>query len=200
MKILNLILLIIICSGTSAQAQKADSSLIKLIDSLYTADQATALIRPGDSAAAAYQRVIRSNFFYTKQILDTYGFPGYDFVGKETSGKYFLLVQHSDFDVEFQKRALNLMKKQVLKTNASGQNYAFLVDRTNLNEGKPQIYGTQIIMSGNTQLKPCRDIKNLDKRRKSVGLEPVKEYLEKCNDVFYQMNPGEKKPEKKNPN
>jgi hypothetical protein len=179
---------------------KADTALIKLIDSLHAADQSTANIRPPDSAAAAYQRAIRTNFPYVKQILDKYGFPGYDLLGKESSNKYFLLVQHSDFDVAFQKKALGLMKNEVLKKNASGQNYAYLVDRTNLNEGKPQVYGTQIIMSRETQLKPCIDLKNLDKRRKSVGLGPIKEYLEKCNDVFYQLNPQEKRPEKKNGN
>lgn len=198
MKTLFFLLLVLITVYLPAQVQKTDTALMKLVDSLYAADQSTALIRPVDSAVAAYQRTIRSNFTFVKYILDTYGFPGYDLLGKESSGKYFLLVQHSDFDVAFQKRALALMKTQVLKKNASGQNYAFLVDRTNINEGKPQVYGTQVIMGRNTQLKPCLDVKNLDKRRKSVGLEPVKQYLEKCNDVFYQMNPQEKRPENKN--
>jgi hypothetical protein len=198
MKIFSFIITITVSLNSFGQVQKADSSLIKLIDSLYNADQSTASIRPPDSAAAAYQRTIRTNFTYVKQILDKYGFPGYDLLGKESSGKYFLLVQHSDFDVAFQKRALSLMKKEVLKKNASGQSYSYLVDRTNLNEGKPQVYGTQVIMSRETELKPCIDLKNLDKRRKSVGLGPVKDYLEKCNDVFYQLNPQEKRPEKKN--
>ena len=198
MKFFTLLILITISASSFGQTQQADSQLVKLIDSLYSADQSTAGIRPADSAAAAYQRVIRTNFKYVKQILDKYGFPGYDILGKESSDKYFLLVQHSDFDVSFQKRALHLMKQQVLKKNASGQSYAYLIDRTNLNEGKPQVYGTQVIMSGDTQLKPCIDLKNLDKRRKSVGLGPIKEYLEKCNDVFFEMNPQEKRPEKKN--
>lgn len=193
---------LMLCMSTTClmfgQSEKTNTQLAKLVDSLYFADQATAQIKPPDSAAAAYQRVIRSNFAPVKQILETHGYPGYDLLGKESSNRYFLLVKHSDFDPGFQKKALKLMKKQVLKKNASGQAYAALIDRTNINAGKPQVYGTQVIMGRNTQIKPCKDLKNLDKRRQSVGLEPISEYLQKCNDVFYDMNPSEKRPEKKN--
>ncbi len=184
----------LLCSGQPGQT---NYNLVKLIDSLYMADQKTATIKPSDSAAAAYQRVIRTNFPVIQQILDKYGFPGYKLVGKESSGKYFLLIQHSDFNVEFQQKALDLMKLQVDKSNAAGQNYAYLVDRINLNSGKPQIYGTQVIMGRDSKIRNCIDVDNLDQRRKSVGLIPIKEYLKNCNDTFYEMNPQEKRPETK---
>ncbi len=175
-----------------AQSEITNKELAHTIDSLYKADQACALIKPVDSAVATYQRVIRTNFPIVKQILDKYGFPGYDLIGKEGSGNYFLLVQHSDFNVDFQKKALKLMKKQVDKKNASGSTYGYLVDRVNLNTGKKQIYGTQVQMSGNgTTLRPCIDIMNLDKRRKAIGLTPIKDYLQQCDETFRQMNPNE---------
>jgi hypothetical protein len=170
--------------------------LPQLIDSLYQADQSTVNIRPADSAAAAYQRVIRTNFPYVSAIFRRHGFPGFDLVGKETSNKYFLLVQHSDFDPNFQLKVLKSMKQKVDKQNASGQNFAFLTDRTELNNGCPQIYGTQVFMSRDTKIKPCVDTLNLNQRRKSVGLSTIEEYIEKCNDIFYQMNPNEKRPTK----
>jgi hypothetical protein len=197
MKIAYLIFALLVSTYCFGQNKKTNPQLAKLVDSLYQADQHTAKIQPTDSAVAAYQRAIRSNFPYIKQMLDQHGYPGYDLLGKESADNYFLLVQHSDFDVPFQKRALKLMKEQIRKQNASGKNFAFLTDRVNINEGKPQIYGTQVLMSGDTKLKPCKDLKKLDKRRKSVGLEPISEYLEKCNDVFYQLNPDQKRPEKK---
>jgi hypothetical protein len=191
-------LIFFLSSLSFGQTRKINNHLSNLIDSLYIADQSTVKIKPNDSAAAAYQRVIRTNFPFIKEILNRYGFPGFDIVGKEFSGKYFLLIQHSDFDVQFQKKALTLMKKQVDKKNASGQNYAYLIDRISLNTGKPQVYGTQVIMGRETKIRPCIDIDNLDKRRKSVGLIPIKEYLKNCNDTFYEMNPQEKRP-KTNP-
>lgn len=185
------------CSNTRQVAIKK-VQLPALIDSLYQADQSTATIKPGDSAAAAFQRVIRTNFPYVSRIFKQYGFPGYDLVGKETSSKYFLLVQHTDFDPNFQLKVLKSMKHEVDKLNASGQDFAYLTDRTELNSGRPQIYGTQVIMSGNTIIKPCIDTINLNQRRKSVGLSTIEEYLERCNDIFYQMNPSEKQPAKNN--
>ena len=88
------------------------------------------------------------------------------------------------------------MKKEVDKKNASGSTYSYLVDRVNLNTGKKQIYGTQVQMGmDGTKIKPCIDTVNLDKRRKSVGLSPIKEYLQQCDEVFKQLNPTEVKKE-----
>ncbi len=191
----SLLLILAACSNNKTSMISVDR-LPFLIDSLYHADQSTASIRPPDSAAAAYQRAIRTNFPFVQKIHNRYGFPGYDLVGEETSDKYFLLVQHSDFDPDFQLKVLKSMKKQVLKHNASGQGFAYLTDRVEINNGRPQIYGTQIIMSGNTTIKPCIDTAHLNERRLSVGLSTIEEYLEKCNETFYMMNPGEKRPGK----
>lgn len=178
------------------QTKKLNNKLSYLIDSLKNADQSPLTIKNADSAAKTFQKIIRSNFPSIKAIANKYGFPGYDLVGKESSNNYWLLVQHSDFDVPFQKQILKLMKVQVDKKNASGQNYAYLIDRINLNEGKQQVYGTQVNMGENgTTIKPCIDTTNLDKRRLSVGLTPIKDYLKKCDEMFYEMNKGRlKKP------
>jgi hypothetical protein len=185
------------CSPTR-QLHLTKKQLPGLIDSLHQADQSTATIRPADSAAATYQRVIRTNFPLVQTIYKKFGYPGYDLVGKEASNNYFLLVQHSDFNVPFQQEVLKAMKKQVERQNASGQSFAFLTDRIEINNGRPQIYGTQVLMSGNTTIKSCIDTLNLDKRRKLAGLQPIKEYLAKCNDAFYEMNPQEKRPKTSN--
>jgi len=171
------------------QTKKLNNNLSYLIDSLKNADQSPLAIKNADSTAKAFQKIIRSNFLSVKTIADKFGFPGYDLVGKESSNNYWMLIQHSDFDVPFQKRILKLMKVQVDKKNASGQNYAYLIDRINLNEGKQQVYGTQVNMGENgTTIKPCIDTTNLDKRRLSVGLTPMKDYLKKCDEMFYEMN------------
>jgi len=171
------------------QASSFNKDLSQLIDSLKAADQSPVTMKNSDSAQEAFKKITRSNFPLIKEIADKYGFPGYDLVGKESSTNYWLLVQHSDFDVPFQKRALELMKIQVDKQNASGQNYAYLIDRININEGREQIYGTQVNMGeAGTTLKPTADTANLDKRRLSVGLPPIKDYLKKCDDLFKELN------------
>lgn len=174
------------------QASGSNQKLASTIDSLYAVDQSTAKIRPADSAAAAYQRVIRRNFPTVERILDTYGYPNYTLVGQESADHYFLLVQHSDFNQAFQQRVLNMMRRDVGHKKASGKQYAFLTDRIAVTKGEPQVYGTQVLMSGNSTVKPCIAPTKLNKRRKSVGLEPIEEYLKRCNEVFYQMNPQER--------
>jgi hypothetical protein len=42
-----------------------------------------------------------------------------------------------------------------------------------------------------TKLRLCIDTLNFDKRRKTVGLMPIKEYLQKRDEVFHAMNPTE---------
>jgi len=100
------------------QSKKFDSNLSKLIDSLKNEDQRPMTSK--DSAAILYQKVIRSNFLIIKSIAHKYGFPGYDLVGEESSNNYWMLVQHSDFDVPFQKRMLKLMKVEVDKKMLQG--------------------------------------------------------------------------------
>lgn len=174
------------------QTPGGEQKLAGVIDSLYAADQGTVRIKPADSAAAAYKRVIRTNFPVVKRILDTYGYPTYARVGQPSAQHYFLLVQHSDFDLAFQQRALQRMRREVRRHQASGQQYAYLVDRIALHQGQPQLYGTQVLMSGHTTVKPCLAPAQLNKRRHAVGLEPIEAYLEKCNAVFYEMNPQQR--------
>lgn len=113
-------------------------------------------------------------------------------VGQESSNHYFTLVQHSDFNQDFQQRVLKIMRREVDNKNASGKQYAFLTDRIAITKGEPQVYGTQLLMSGNSKIKPCIAPDKLNKRRKSVGLEPIEEYLKKSNEVFYEMNPQQR--------
>ena len=188
------IVIVMVCLSACVPIRKSmadKQQLTVLIDSLHQADQACVEIQPADSAAAAFLRVKKSNYPFIADIFKRYGYPGYDFIGTTTSDKYFVLVQHSDFNVDFQQEVLQKMKKEVAKQNASGQNFAFLSDRIEINNGRPQIYGTQVNMSGNTTIKSCIDTANLDIRRKSVGLEPIQDYINQCNEVFYMLNPQE---------
>ena len=170
----------------------SNQKLASTIDSLYATDQNTAKIRPADSAAAAYQRVIRRNFPTVKRILDTYGSPSYTLVGQESSDHYFVLVQHSDFNQAFQQLVLEIMRRDVGSKKASGKQYAFLTDRIAVTKGERQVYGTQVLMSGHSKVKPCIAPDKLNKRRAAVGLEPIEAYLEKCNATFYQLNPQQR--------
>ncbi len=182
-----LVILSLLSQSVAAQ-QAFNTQLAKQIDSLRDEDQKPAAL-PSDQAEAAFKAATRRNFTQVKNILDVHGFPGYDLVGKTSSQNFWMLVQHSDFDVPFQKRALELMKKEVDKGNASGQYYGYLIDRISINEGKPQVYGTQVNMSPNgTTIKPTIDTLNLDARRLAIGMTTIKAYLQQCDEAYLELN------------
>ncbi len=126
-----------------------------------------------------------------KQIFDKNGFVGFNLAGEEGSQNFWLMVQHSDHKPGFQKEVLEKMKIEVEKKNAKPSNYGLLVDRVNLNTGKKQIYGTQVtynMETGQAYPKSLDDSLNVNKRRKSIGLESIEEYLNGMTEMHFEMN------------
>lgn len=126
-----------------------------------------------------------------KQIFEEDGFVGYDLAGKEGSQNFWLMIQHCDFDPDFQMSVLEKMKVEVEKDNAKPSNYGLLVDRVKLNTGQDQVYGTQV--SYNLEIcqayaKNLADRENVNKRRKEIGLEPLEKYLNEMSVMNFEMN------------
>lgn len=112
-----------------------------------------------------------------KEIIDQIGWPTVSKVGKKASTNAWLLVQHADHDVEFQKLCLSLMKEQI-EGEVDQKDIAYLEDRVRVNTGQPQIYGTQFRWEGgNKPIQDIEDIENVDERRRVVGLNTLAENL-----------------------
>lgn len=119
-----------------------------------------------------------------KEIVDKIGWPTVSKVGKEVSEMAWLLVQHADHDVEFQKRCLQLMREKP-EEEVSMSDSAYLEDRIRVNEGKPQIYGTQFYGEGaNYGPRPIEDPENVNERRKKLGMESLEEYREHLKEKY----------------
>lgn len=124
-------------------------------------------------------------------VFDKYGFPGYDLVGKAGSNNFWLMVQHCDKNVGFQKEVLKKMKAELPKRNADPKNFAYLTDRVLLNTSQKQVYGTQLtydIDSCQAIPKPLMDSLNVNKRRTEIGLEPIESYLNLMSQFHFEMN------------
>lgn len=135
--------------------------------------------------------VFTTNKVFLEEILNKYGYPGYDLVGKEGEKNYWVMAQHCDFAPAFQAKVLEKLKQQVENGNADGRNYGLLTDRVNLNTGKKQFFGTQVKYvreTGQAIPKPLKDSLNVNGRRKLVGLEPIEEYLNKMTKSHFEMN------------
>lgn len=131
--------------------------------------------------------VIRKNTEEAKHILRQYGWPGRTLIGDSGSDAFWLLVQHSDHDVEFQKEALDLLRLAVEKGEASKRNLAYLTDRVRVNSGEPQLFGTQL-ESDELKPKPIEEPEKLEQRRKEFGMEPFEEYKERMREIREKTN------------
>ena len=124
-----------------------------------------------------------------KEIVKDFGWPGYKLVGRDGADAAFLIVQHSD--VQTQKAMLPLVEKSWKAEDFSAQNYALLLDRVLVSDGKPQVYGTQAVsfdqwIDGEPELAPIEDEKNVDERRRRIGLPPLAEYRKLLKQVYFK--------------
>lgn len=123
-----------------------------------------------------------------KAIVEQFGWPGFRTVGAEGADKIWLLVQHCDREIEFQKTCLQLLREAVAKGDAPKRHLAYLMDRVLVNEGKLQVYGTQAqLIEGEFLLSPIEDPDHLDQRRQTMGLSSITEYLTLLKE-YYQFD------------
>ncbi|MGW1892535.1 DUF6624 domain-containing protein [Streptomyces sp. NPDC002004] len=115
------------------------------------------------------------------EIMDDYGWPTAELVGEEAARSAWLIAQHADRQLHVQRRALQLMQQAVAAGSAGPRELAFLRDRTLVNEGRKQIYGTQIagVKDGAPVPWPCEEPERMDELRAEVGIEPFDQYVSK---------------------
>lgn len=125
------------------------------------------------------------NLVKVKAILDKYGWLGPDVVGNSGAVTLFLVIQHAD--QQTQEKYLPAMRNAVKNGKANPANLALLEDRVALEEGKKQIYGSQIgrdEKTGKFYIRPIEDEINVDKRRAAVGLPPLKDYVKQWGILY----------------
>ena len=128
---------------------------------------------------AAIAKADADNLVAAKAIIAQYGWPTIAQIGKDGQHNLWLVVQHADMDVAFQRRALQAMKKLLGTKQLNSENYAFLYDRVQCNLNYKQLYGTQVNWTTNGEASGFRSILDEDKantRRKKLGLLPLHIY------------------------
>jgi hypothetical protein len=126
--------------------------------------------------------VDRRNTDRMKEIVSKHGWPTRNMVGADGTRAAWLLVQHGDHAVAFQRTCLGLMTAHKETGQVSRADIAYLMDRVHVNEGKRQVFGTQFhVVESVRQPRPIREPERVDERRKSMGLSTLKEYTEFMN-------------------
>ncbi len=121
-----------------------------------------------------------SNAKELNQIINAFGYPTAEKVGKKASEAAWLIIQHSISQPNFMKKCLLLLEKAVGENKANPVNLAYLSDRIASFEGKKLLYGTQFDWDENGELspKPYDDLKKVNHRRTSIGLNTLEEQIQ----------------------
>lgn len=149
-------------------------SIANEIKSMYALDQAMRIKAESDSEFWD-ERVDRDHTERMKLIVSEIGWPSISKVGTEISYDAWLLVQHADHDVEFQKYCLELMKQE---GDVDVINMAYLEDRIRVNSNELQVYGTQFTQIDNQHVpQPIENEAAVDERRAAIGLSSLAEHI-----------------------
>lgn len=120
----------------------------------------------------------RANTAFLENFVEDRGWPAAELYGEEISQAAWLITQHSDRNIGFQRRALELLQAELTGPFADKSGFAYLFDRVAINSGRPQRYGTQIrCEEGAVVPKPLEDVARLDILRDAMELGPIEDYL-----------------------
>lgn len=123
------------------------------------------------------EQVHKENAEQLREIIGKIGFPTISKVGAEASDAAWLIIQHSIGEPEFMKSCYQLMIENIDDIKPS--NIAYLHDRIQFFQGRPQRYGTQLMADGIPY--PVEDKGILNEERLKVNLMPLSQ--EKINAI-----------------
>ena len=171
----------------------------RILEEVYDKDQAVREWTSGMASLSADEIVAYStemaltdslNQVTVFGILDKEGWPAR--LSDKANQAIWLVIDHSD--LASRSKYLGLVKAKAEEGVLDKSDFAVLNDRVLMEEGKPQIYGTQIKMAATfvgedltmqLYLWPVEDPAALDSLRSSIGLPPIEEYL-KSSGLFGQ--------------
>lgn len=140
----------------------------------------------------AYKKQIgQENYSNLEKLLKAYGWPKYSTVGTLAADAPLLVINHHEDDL-VRKKYLAQIKQSCLEGEGSCVEFAKIQDRILVNDEQPQLYGMQFRYNAERHLEPfpIKDPEYVDKRRKEIGLEPLKDYLKR--KIEYDWMVGQK--------
>ena len=172
----------------------------RILEEVYDNDQTAREWTKGMSSLTAdeiveysteMERVDSLNQAIVFGILDEEGWPSR--LSDKANRAIWIVIDHSD--LSYQSKYLSLVKEKAEKGVLDKADYAILNDRVLMEEGKPQIYGTQIKMAATIVddeiamrffLWPVDNPATLDSLRNTVGLSTIEDYLKTSSESVGQ--------------
>src|ERR1051325_9407619 len=129
--------------------EKLNKPLALRLDSIYNDDQKCrelAMRFDNDSIGRIIMKQDSVNLVKVVAILDKYGWLGSDEVGSQGNSALFLVIQHAD--LKTQEKYLPMIKEAVKNGKAEPSQLALLIDRIEMRNNRPQVYGSQVTGNG----------------------------------------------------
>lgn len=114
------------------------------------------------------EQIHQDNAKRLREIIEEIGFPTLSKVGEKASDAAWLIIQHAIGEPDFMKECYRMMEKNTSDINPKSK--AYLYDRIQVFQSRPQKYGTQLIIEG---VYPVEDKKKLNEERIKVNLPPL---------------------------
>lgn len=130
----------------------------------------------GGPYVARMEAVHVRNAARLRELVAEHGWPSEDIVGEDGAKAAWFIVQHSVGEPDFQRRALLLLQENAKAGRVPAWQAAYLEDRINLHEGRPQRFGTQWVDSPEDgRIRPWQlaEPERVHELRASVGLPPL---------------------------
>jgi hypothetical protein len=126
-----------------------------------------------------FAKVDHKNQELVVSILEKCGMPTLEEVSEKQLYTVWLVLQHSR--PKIRAKYFPLIEEAVENGELSKSKYALMKDRILMDDGEPQLYGSQIYRG---KLYDLRNPETVDERRAEMGLEPLKVYLKRF-DIDY---------------
>lgn len=157
-------------------------TLMNKIRELISEDQnRIKLFKQGDISQNDWVKKAKETTRIFLNLLDKYGFPYKNLVSEDVYRASVTLSLH--LGLKDLKHVFNTYVKKVSSGEIDREHKAVFIDKIRILSNEPQLYGTQYKINKNKKVKllPVEDEKNLEKRRKEAGLQPLDEYSKLIN-------------------
>jgi hypothetical protein len=162
-----------------------DCSMVKdILEEVYKKDQENRL-----NGTVSDLETDRKNQQLVVSIIEQCGFPTLECEGARSIKAVFLVIQHADRFLR--KKYFPHFKRMAENGDFSKSTLALMEDRLLMDEGKKQIYGTQVHqVDGSSEWKvyPIEDSAHVDEKRAEIGLEPLADYLARFGINYESTN------------
>ena len=125
------------------------------------------------------ERTDREHQGALEEIFARYGVPTYRMVGPQAAADFITMIQHQS--PEFRRKVLPGLKANVDAGQADPGSYAMVLDRSQTDAGKKQMYGANLTCDKEhpeLHTGAIEDEDHVDQRRAAIGLMRLKLYAQ----------------------